>query len=385
MAQAAHPPPVDHPGTFIEEELDARGWAQADLAYILGWDASQLNKLIKGATAITPDTAVALGDAFDMPAEFFMNLQKMFDLQKARKADPGVRTRASWVSIFPVREMINRGWIEKTESDLLDLQMLRFFDANRIEDVPLVGCEAVAHAAKKTNYEAISGTQMVWLHRVRKIAASMEAPAYDRDKLVDALPDIRAHMLDVDDFSEIPGLLWRCGVRVVFVQPLQGSKIDGVCTWLGDQPVIGLSLRLDRPDNLCFVLRHEIEHVLQEDGKTAAYTHVDVFDPDRDVADLPDEERRADEAAAEFLIPQDKLASFMLRKGKWISETDVLAFSARHNIHPAIVIGQIQNRRHRAGDERAFAFLRKYLTKIHERFLSWPLLDGWGKVAKIGL
>lgn len=385
MASATAPLPVDHPGTFIEEELEAREWAQADLAYILSWDASQLNKLIKGVTAITPDTAVALGDAFDMPAEFFVHLQRMYDLQKARKADPGVKTRASWVSIFPVREMIKRGWIEETEADLLDLQMMRFFEANRIEDIPLVGCGAVAHAAKKTGYEEITGAQLVWLHRVRKIAASIEAPRYDRDKLADALPDVRAHMLDIDDFSEIPNLLWRCGVRVVFVQPLPGAKIDGVCTWMGDQPVIGLSLRLDRPDNVCFVLRHEIEHVLQEDGKTSTYTHVDVFDPDRDEACLSPEERRADAAAAEFLIPQDKLTSFIQRKGKWISETDVLAFAARHNIHPAIVIGQIQNRRHKAGDDRAFAFLRRYLTKVHERFLSWPLLDGWGKVAPVGL
>lgn len=381
----ASPPPVDHPGTFIEEELEARGWIQADLAYILGWDASQLNKLIKGVTKIMPDTAVALGDAFDMPAEFFMNLQKMHDLQNARQADPGVKTRATWVSIFPVREMIKRGWLEETEADLLDLQMMRFFDANRIEDIPLVGCEAVAHAAKKTGYDEITGTQLVWLHRVRKIASSVAAPTYDRERLIETLPDIRAHMLDSDDFGEIPKLLWNCGVRIVFVQSLPGSKIDGVCTWLGDQPVIGLSLRLDRPDNLCFVLRHEIEHVLQEDGKETIYSHVDVFDPDRNEVDLPDEERRADDAAAEYLVPQEKLTSFMVRKGKWISETDVLAFSARHNIHPAIVIGQIQNRRHRSGDKRAFAFLRRYLTKVHEHFMSWPLRDGWDTVAKVGL
>ncbi len=384
MAYAA-PPPVDHPGTFIEEELEARNWTQADLAYILGWDASQLNKLIKGVTKIMPDTAVSLGDAFDMPAEFFMNLQKMHDLQNARQADPGVRTRASWVSIFPIRAMIDRGWIEKTEADLLDLQMLRFFDANRIEDVPLVGCEAVAHAAKKTGGDEPNGAQYAWLYRVRKIAAATTAPAYDRRRLLDALPDIRAHMLDSDDFGEIPKLLWDCGVRLVFVQPLPGCKIDGVCTWLGDQPVIGLSLRLDRPDNLCFVLRHEIEHVIQEDGKATTYAHIDVFEPDRDEASLSDEELRADNAAAEFLVPQEKLTSFMVRKGKWISETDVLAFSARHNIHPAVVIGQIQNRRHKAGDERAFAFLRRYLTKVHEHFTSWPLRDGWGTVAEIGL
>src|SRR3954469_9692314 len=112
--------PIDHPGTFIWEELDARGWTQEDLAYILGVDGSQLNRLIKGNTDITPDNAVALAEAFDMPAEFFLNLQKFYDLQKARKADPGVRKRAAWLSAFPVREMIKRGWIEDAEPSLLD-------------------------------------------------------------------------------------------------------------------------------------------------------------------------------------------------------------------------------------------------------------------------
>lgn len=377
---------VDHPGTFIEEEIEARGWAQADLAYILGMDVSQLNKLIKGATSVTPDSAVALGDAFDMPAEFFMNLQKLYDLQHAKSPDPGVRTRATWASKFPVRDMIKRGWLAETEADLLDLQMMRFFDVNRIEDIPLIGeCDAIAHAAKKSDYDEITGAQIVWLQRVRKIASKAFCPAYDRAKLVDALPDIRAHMFDADDFREIPRLLNDCGVRVVFVEALPGSKIDGVCTWLDDQPVIGLSLRLNRPDNLCFVIRHEVEHVLRADGKFNPYSHVDVFEPDRDESGLPEEERKADAAAAEFLVPQEKLISFIARKGKWISETDVLAFAARHHIHPSIVIGQIQRQRHQSGDERAFAFLRRYLTKVHEFYATWPLVDGWGKVVDIGL
>lgn len=384
MAQPTHMT-VDHPGTFIEEEIEARGWAQADLAYILGMDVSQLNKLVKGATSITPDSAVALGDAFDMPAEFFMNLQKLYDLQHAKRPDPGVRTRATWLSRFPVRDMIKRGWLEDTEADLLDLQMMRFFDANRIEDIPLIGCEPVAHAAKKNSYDEITGPQLVWLQRVRKIAATASSPLYNRAKLLDTLPDIRAHMFDADDFREIPRLLLESGVRTVFVESLPSSKIDGVCTWIDDQPVIGLSLRLNRPDNLCFVFRHEIEHVLSADGQFNAYSHVDVFDPDRDVSILPEEEKLADAAAAEFLIPQDKLFSFMARKGKWISETDVLAFAARHNVHPAVVIGQIQHQRHKSGDERAFSFLRRYLTKVHEYYTAWPMSDGWGKVAEIGL
>lgn len=376
---------IDHPGTFVLEEMEARDWSQQDLAYILGISASQLNSILKGKHGISSDMAVALGEAFDVSAGFFANLQKQYELQNAKSPNPGVRTRASWLSNFPIREMMKRGWIEKTDADLLDLQMMRFFDKNRVEDIPGVGGEMMAYAAKKSDYEELTGNQLVWLHRVRKIAKAADSPTYDKAKLLEMLPEIRAHMFDADDFGEIPALLLACGVRVVFVQPLAGSHIDGVCTWLDGEPVIGLSLRLNRPDNLCFVLRHEIEHILQEDGKEATYSHIDVFDNERDLDSLPDEERRADDAAAEYLVPQDKLESFMRRKGKWISEDDVIAFSARHQIHPAVVIGQIQKYRHRKGDKRAYAFLRRYMTKIEEHFMDWPLRDGWGKVAEVGL
>jgi HTH-type transcriptional regulator/antitoxin HigA len=377
---------VEHPSVFIREELEARGWSQVDLAYVLGISTQQLSPLLNGKRDISPDMAVALGDAFDVPADFFANLQKLYDLNKAKRPDPGVRTRANWVNTFPVREMIRRGWIEDTEPDLLDLQMMRFFNTNSVQDIPFVGRgDICAHAAKKSTYEEITPIQLVWLHRVRIIARTMDCPAYSKESLVRTLPELRAHMNDKDDLPAIPHILWKCGVRFIVVEPLDGSKIDGVCTWLDGQPVIGVSTRLNRMDNLCFVIRHEIEHVIQEDGKRAAYSHVDVFEPDRNFDELPKEEQRADSAAAEFLVPQDKLNSFMARKGKFISERDVLAFAARHHIHPAVVIGQVQRRRHQEGDDKAYGWLRKYLTGIRGYLLDWEYRDGWGHVASVGL
>ena len=374
-----NPLPVDHPGTFILEELEARGWLQADLAYVLGIDGGQLNRLIKGNTDITPDTAVALGDAFDMPAEFFLNLQKMYDLQKARKADPGVRTRASWLSVFPIREMIKRGWIEDAEPALLDLQMLRFFGKNRVEDIPFIGSGAVpAHAAKKSTYESTTPIQYVWLHRVRKIAEGIECPAYSRQALLDNLIRIRAHMLDKEDFAGIPQILWKCGVRFILVEALPGSKIDGVCVWLNDQPVIGVTLRLDRPDNFCFVLRHEMEHIFREDGMEMSFSPVDELDtePSGDVLEC---EKIANQAAAEFCVPRALLESFIARKSPFISERDVLSFAARVEVHPSIVIGQIQNK------TKNYAWLRKYQTSVREYLLRWEYKDGWGFQTPTGL
>lgn len=379
MPKNPNPIPVDHPGTFIAEELEARGWLQADLAYILGIDVSQLNRLIKGNTDITPDTAVALGDAFDMPAEFFLNLQKMYDLHMARKADPGVKTRASWLSVFPVREMIKRGWIEDAEPALLDLQMLRFFEKNRIEDIPFIGTGDIpAHAARKATYDSTTPVQYAWLHRVRKIAEQIECPLYSREAMVDALPGIRAHMLDRNDFGYIPSLLHKCGVRFVLVEALPASKIDGVCLWLGGQPVIGMTLRLDRPDNFCFVVRHEIEHVLRGDGREMTFAPVDELESETP-PELLECEKAANDAAAEFCVPRTLLESFIARKSPFISERDVLTFAARVEIHPAVVIGQIQNK------TKNYAWLRKHQIGIRENLMGWEYKDGWGFQAPTGL
>lgn len=373
--------PVEHPGTFIIEELEARNWQQVDLAYILGMSSQHLNPILNGKTSITPDMAAALGDAFDMPADFFANLQKMYDLQMAKPADPGVRTRASWLSIFPIREMIKRGWIEDTESSLLDLQMLRFFGRNRVEDVPFIGSgEIVAHAAKKSAYNSTTPVQYAWLHRVMKIAEGMDAPLYSEEALRDSLPAIRAHMLDKDDLIHIPKILWGCGVRFVLVEALTGSKIDGVCVWLDGQPAIGMTTRLDRLDNFCFVLRHEIEHILQGHGMDVSFAPVDEFDGNYESSDdLPEEERIANAEAAEFCVPRQHLNSFLLRKSPFISERDVLNFAARMEIHPAVVIGQIQNK------TKKYAWLRRYQTSIRKYLLDWEFKDGWGFQVPTGL
>jgi len=374
--------PADHPGTFIQEELEARGWQQVDLAYILGISPQQLSPLLNGKASITPDLANALGDAFGMPAEFFANLQKLYDLGKAKPVDPGVRTRASWLSVFPVRDMIKRGWIEETEPGLLDLQMLRFFEKNRIDDIPFIGQgEIVAHAAKKTAYAGTTPIQYAWLHRVMKIAGMMETPEYSETRLRENLNAIKAHLLDKDDLIKIPGILMQCGVRFVLVESLPGSKIDGVCVWVDGKPAIGMTLRLDRLDNFAFVLRHEIEHVLCQHGLADCFSPVDEFaeDFEEEVDDLPEEEKIANAAAAEFCIPRKQLESFLLRKGNFISEQDVLAFSARLEVHPAIVIGQIQHKR------KKYAWLRKYQNSIRSFLTSWPHTDGWGHTSPTGL
>ena len=93
------PPP---PGLFIKKELDARGWGQRDLAYILGCHEQAVNLIVSGKRGISPDMAKALGAAFNVSPAFFLNLQKSYDLMLARDPDPGISMRARLQSAYPI-------------------------------------------------------------------------------------------------------------------------------------------------------------------------------------------------------------------------------------------------------------------------------------------
>src|SRR5580658_7917731 len=166
-AMAASASWIMHPGTYIKEEMEERDWSQRDLAFILGCSEQAINPILNGKRAISPELAKALGDAFDVPAEFFANLQQAYDLAQARKPDPSVAARRHMQSTYPVREMIKRGWIEQSDAAMLETQLVRFFDVPSAEEIPYL-----AHAAKKSSYEEreVSPIQLAWLFRVRQIA-----------------------------------------------------------------------------------------------------------------------------------------------------------------------------------------------------------------------
>lgn len=366
---------VPHPGEFIRDELDARGWSQRDLAYILGTTEQAVNVIVSGKRGISPEMAKALGQAFEVSPEYFANLQQMYEMANARAPDPGIARRAALQSVYPVREMIKRGWLAETEIDLLELQMMRFFGKNDLSDVPYL-----AHAAKKADYNETTHTQLAWLFRCRQMAAEIVVNAYSERKLRTFVFDMPRLMVDPEEIRHIPRLLGECGIRFIVVETLPKANIDGVCFWLDDlSPVIGLTTRHDRIDNFWFVLRHEIEHVLNKDGRGELRAETVDIDLEEGSDDLPPYEIAANNAASECCVSREQLENFYLRKFPYISERDTLAFAKRVQRHPGIVVGQLQRKMDR------YDWLTKYKVKVRQYLIGAANVDGWGVAAPISL
>jgi addiction module HigA family antidote len=74
-----------HPGEMLREEfLSPLGITQNSLAMKIRVPATRIGEIIHGKRAITPDTALRLARFFGNSPEFWMGLQQMYDLSKAR-------------------------------------------------------------------------------------------------------------------------------------------------------------------------------------------------------------------------------------------------------------------------------------------------------------
>jgi len=75
-----------HPGETIKEDyLVPLGMSVNRLAGALGIGAARLNEIVLGKPGITADTALRLARCFDTSAEFWLDLQSLYDLRIAER------------------------------------------------------------------------------------------------------------------------------------------------------------------------------------------------------------------------------------------------------------------------------------------------------------
>jgi len=73
-----------HPGEHLAEMLDDLGISHRRLAEAMGTPPALVGKIVRGRASISPETAIRIGAALDMSAEFWLNLQRIHDLDAAR-------------------------------------------------------------------------------------------------------------------------------------------------------------------------------------------------------------------------------------------------------------------------------------------------------------
>ena len=354
------------PGEFIREELEARGWTQADLAAIIKSSARLVNEIVAGKRSVTPETAHRLGQAFGTSAELWLGLESDYQLAKSDAPDKSIAKRAQLYDRAPITEMVRRGWIERSgDVDYLDRQVRAFLRIKSLADpMKLQGVAARAGQGLTTAQEA-------WFCRARQMASAVTAEAFSMKKLDSALADMRGLLQDPESVRHIPRILAGAGVRFVVIEHTKGSRIDGAALWLDKKtPLVALSMRHDKLDSFWHTLIHELGHIRLK------HTSLDVnlVGPGADQELQSEAEREANLFAVEFLVPQDALSDFVARVHPLYSKVKVQGFAALHEVHPSLVLGQLKHR----GKIRWQNFAPLH-PRVRGIMTEAGLCDGWGQ------
>lgn len=357
------------PGELLRAMLADRRWTQDELATITDRSRQQIIDIASDRRGITAEMAVALAAAFGNTPDVWLRIDASYRLSKTNDDGETVRRRARLFELAPVKDMQRRGWIGNTaDLDATEGELKRFFGVETLDVAP----EFPVSFRKSSSLSDLNPQQRVWVFRVRQVAAALPVPEFKPDKISALKQELRILAAYPKEVSRVPDVMRNHGIRFVIVEPLPGSKLDGCTFWLDEKtPVVGMSLLHDRLDNFWFVLMHEVAHVqngdaISVDSELAVRERAQPF-----LKDI--EERRADEDAANTLVPKEELESFIRRVGPIYAKPNIVQFAHRIKIHPGIIVGQLQ---HRA--ELGYDSNRDLLPKIRNHVISTSVTDGWG-------
>ena len=342
------PRKVSPPGDTLAELLGERGITQAELARRMGRPLNPVNEMILGTKEITEDTALELERVLGTPANFWLAREAKYREFLARQRDAiRMPDRMVWLDSLPLKQLqkigaLNPGRLTPAFKATLVEAALRFFGVASPQGWQdqygkVQAAFRRANPAQQTNNAAITA----WL-RLGEIAAqdpaqSADFPAYNAEKLQAKIAAMRA--LSTRTASEIgmglKSLCTEAGVLLLFVPAFPGTHVSGVARWLGDRPLIQLSLLGKWSDVFWFNFFHEVAHILKH-PKRAVF----LDDASSGAAVESKEEKEANQFAADVLItPADRQ-----RMGRIdFTAEGIRAFAREINIHPGIVVGRLQH------------------------------------------
>ena len=79
------PMPAIHPGKHLAEELETLDLSAAELARKMNVPTNRITQIVNGTRSITGDTALRLAHFFGTSAQFWLNLQSLYDLRLAEE------------------------------------------------------------------------------------------------------------------------------------------------------------------------------------------------------------------------------------------------------------------------------------------------------------
>jgi HTH-type transcriptional regulator / antitoxin HigA len=245
------PTEVSPPGDTLRDLMEERAITQAELSRRLGRPAQAVNEIMAGKKEITEDTALELERVLQVPAQFWMARESRYREYLARlRAANEHKEHLPWLDLFPIKALQGMGFLPQGRlttafKEQLVEPMLRFFGVASPEGwaAQYDGMQAQFRRTKP-NKQTDDAAITAWLRMGELQSAKLRTADYSAPALTAAIPSLLALSTEPADALR-PQLVQLCsevGVALALVPALPGTHVSGVARWLGDKPLIQLSL-----------------------------------------------------------------------------------------------------------------------------------------------
>jgi HTH-type transcriptional regulator/antitoxin HigA len=333
-----------HPGETLAETLEELSMTQKQLSERTGRPLKTINEIIKGRAAITADTAIQLERATGVSASFWNSAQRRYEQFQAEQAEAAALQRErAWLRRLPLKEVAALKWIPECSDPVEQLRaLLDFFGVAGIGELERMWLKPRAAFRQSKAFQLKPFAVAAWLRAGERAANSLPTAPFDKVKFNQALREIRLLTAKTSGSveRELLSLCASCGVAVVFVPEVPGTRAYGASRWLGpEKALIQLSLRGKTDDKLWFTFFHEAGHLLKH-GRKEFFIEADDYRVDPATRA---KEREADAFASRLLIPPEEYADLLALRP--LTALKIESFARKLGIAPGIVVGRLQHER----------------------------------------
>lgn len=325
---------IIHPGETLREVLFDRRMTQKELALRTGRTEQHVSRVVKGTNSITATFAKRLEYALDIPAYFWNNLQRNYDLELADYKDRHEISEEEY-GIFRKTKEVMQALLQLLGLDVEEdetfgvvqaRKVLKLADLTLMSKPELSAAYRTAGAADVDQYVNYVWNKLCDAHLERERASEF----LGIDELVRRIPEIKTAMFAEninDGITSLKNLFSGLGIRFSVVRHYKGAPHHGRVNRNSDGGLdICVTIRRSRADIFWFSLFHEIAHILNGDLDKKVHSKAD--------------DQRADQLAASLLMP-DKHYNEFVKQGDFGLHA-IARLGKKAGVPRSIVVGRLQ-------------------------------------------
>ncbi|MBK5242789.1 HigA family addiction module antitoxin [Clostridium sp.] len=321
------------PGETIKENLEVLEMSQTELSARIGITTKHLSNIINGLAPITYETALKLEVVIGPSAEFWMNLEINYQLNRARlKELEQISQDIEFLKFIPYNEISKLGWVDVTTD-----KKERVINSRSYYGVALLGLiknsYSVSFRQGKTNHEISNYGVLAWLRKAEMKGNDIEVEVFNKIKLKTLIPEFRKLTLEKPEvfYPKMKRLCAECGIALVLVHSLSKTYIQGATIWKNDKAILALTVRGKKADIFWFTFFHELAHLIHHGKKEI---HIN-YENDHDK-----QEDEADSISRSYLISEKQYSNF-IKNYPYTDKYTIVKYAKEIEISPCILIGRL--------------------------------------------